>query len=120
MPTKNDDAKEIGSQENIKVADRICPYPDHGCVSQNGRHCFHNRCQPVDDQGRRFLIITDVQDGQTFTHTRYLPERVMARIIDVVQCNGCPALKICSAIVPNGPWNPAPGNGVKACPGVLG
>jgi hypothetical protein len=62
MTTKNDDAKEIGSQENAKVA---------------------------------------------------------APVVDAAYCNGCPALKICSAIVPNGPWNPAPGNGVKACPGVV-
>lgn len=68
MSTKNNDAKQNGSQENIKVAARGVMPP--------------------------------------------------ARIIDPAQCNGCPALKICSVIVPGGPWNPAPGNGVKACPGV--
>jgi hypothetical protein len=43
---------------------------------------------------------------------------VSPSIIDAGRCVGCPALKVCSAIVPGGPWNPAPGNGVKACPGV--
>jgi hypothetical protein len=40
--------------------------------------------------------------------------------INAEYCDGCQTLKICSAIVPNGSWNPAPGNGVKACPGVQG
>jgi hypothetical protein len=89
MPTKNDDAKESGSQENIKV----CPYAPCKCISENKGHCFHGPvCEPCDDRGRRFLIITDVQDGQVFTHTRYLPERVIAPIIDSDESNAALAL----------------------------
>jgi hypothetical protein len=44
--------------------------------------------------------------------------KVAAPVVDAAYCAGCEFLNICSAIVPGGPWNPAPGNGVKACPGV--
>lgn len=137
---ENDDAKE-GSQESIKITGRICPYQGHGCVSQNGRHCFWDSCQPIDDQGRRFRILAWIEGDTRMTTRIYTDDhngrplpadtvnaeiaRVMAviqvpAVVDPTHCNGCEALKMCSAIVPNGPWNPAPGNGVKACPGVQG
>jgi hypothetical protein len=83
MPAKNNDAEEIGSQENIKAsASRVAHY---GAL-----------------------------DDSDFARGVMPP----ARVIDPERCNGCLALKCCSAIVPGGAWNPAPGNGVKACPGV--
>ena len=42
-------------------------------------------------------------------------------VVDQVQKetrDGSMVSQIIIDLVPGGPWNPAPGNGVKACPGV--
>ena len=78
-------ANSTESQENIF----FCAHRGHGCISQNGYRCLHGPvCEPVDDQGRRFVVFHWLEKGQPLATRYYLTGKPpMAGIIDSDEAN---------------------------------
>jgi len=50
-----------------------CPHRYSGCISQNGYMCTNGPvCQPVDSNGRRFVVHEWIENGQRLSTREYL------------------------------------------------
>ena len=56
------------------MTDRVCCHRGQGCISQNGYLCLNTKCEPIDEKGRRFMVISWMEDGQPFTAKHYLTQ----------------------------------------------
>lgn len=66
-------AVQCVSQENINQ--RFCAYRGHGCIHQYGYRCAHNGpCEPVDSDGRRFVVFAWLENGQPLATRHYLDD----------------------------------------------
>ena len=62
-------ADNSGSQEKVY----FCAHRGHGCISQQGYRCTHGpKCEPVDAQGRRFVVFHWIENGQPLATRHYL------------------------------------------------
>lgn len=58
-------------QEEMK----FCAYRGHGCIHQYGYRCAHNGpCEPVDSDGRRFVVFAWLENGQPLATRHYLDD----------------------------------------------
>lgn len=58
-------------QEEMK----FCAHRGHGCISQQGYRCRGGPvCQPVDSDGRRFIIFEWIENGQRLATRHYLDD----------------------------------------------
>jgi len=52
-----------------------CAHRYHGCISQNGYLCLNGqKCEPVDGNGRRFVVFEWLENGQPLAHRHYLDD----------------------------------------------
>lgn len=67
----NETANNHASQENII----FCAHRGHGCISENGYRCLNGPvCQPVDANGRRFVVFEWIENGQRLATRHYLDD----------------------------------------------
>lgn len=64
-------ANERVSSEEIK----FCAHINCGCISQSGYRCMKGgHCQPVDSEGRRFVVQEWLDNGQRLTTRHFLDD----------------------------------------------
>jgi hypothetical protein len=86
-------AAKCGSPEEIKY----CAHRFQGCISQNGYLCLHAgpTCQPIDSNGRRFVVREWLENGQRFTTRDFLTDSTgipMRPVIDAEKMNAALAM----------------------------
>jgi len=54
---------------------KFCAHRGHGCISQNGYLCFQTGpCQPMDSNGRRFVVHEWIENGQRLATRHHLDD----------------------------------------------
>ena len=102
---KNEVSERAGHEANARPIESVpqkdiyCAHRGHGCISQNGYLCFHGpKCEPMDSNGRRFVVFEWIEDGQRLATRRYLDTIVcaetgeLAPVIDAEQANAALSL----------------------------
>lgn len=52
---------------------KYCAHRGYACINQQGYRCLHaGPCQPVDSEGRRFVLYHWIENGQRLAHRHYL------------------------------------------------
>lgn len=75
----------VSEQDDMKV----CPHRYCGCISQNGYTCTNpGPCDPVNENGRRFVVFECLENGQPLAHRHYLDD-----------VNGVPLKKRCGPVI---------------------